>query len=123
MEKAYLTNISQRIIQNCNALDFDPDVDEIEGKLQRLIEEFGVQPSEAEKSVTKELIKKYESSPKKAKILKQISEYDLHNLDDFLSVTKPIDMDIHWLMTVASLSAQEIAIKRKLFELTGMYVE
>lgn len=123
MEKAYLTNISQRIIQNFNALGFDPDVDEIEGKLQRLIEEFGVQPSEAEKSVTKELIKKYESSPKKAKLLKQISEHDLHNLDDLLSVTKPIDMDIHWLMTVASLSAQEIAIKRKLFELTGMYVE
>lgn len=123
MEKEYINNISQRIIERCNILGFEPDPDEIKRKIQRLIEEFGVSPSEVEKSVTQEQIKKYESSMKKTKILKQISEHDLHNLDDFLSVTKPIDMDIHWLITVASLSAQEIAIKRKLFELTGTYIE
>ncbi|WAC05113.1 MAG: hypothetical protein OS112_00360 [Methanoregula sp.] len=123
MERAYITNISQRIIQNCNVLGFEPDVDEIERKLQCLVEDFGVQPSEAEKSVTEELIKKHKSLPKKAKILKNFSEYDLHELDDLLNVTKSIDMDINWLMAVASLSAQEIAIKRKLFELTGSYSE
>lgn len=123
MEKEYITNISQRIIENCNTHGFELDSDEIKGKVRRLVDEFGVSPSEVEKSVTQEQIKKYESSIKKGKILKQISEHDLHNLDDFLSVTKPIDMDINWLVTVASLSAQEIAIKRKLFELTGTYVE
>ena len=123
MEKEYITHISQRIIEKCYTHGFEPDTDEIKRKVQRLIEEFGVSPVEVEKSIIQEQIKKYEPSIKKAKTLKQISEHDLQNLDDFLSVTKPIDMDINWLMTVASLSAQEIAIKRKLFELTGTYAE
>jgi replication factor A1 len=36
-----------------------PDVKKIEGKLKRLVDEFGVQPSEAERSVTGELAKEY----------------------------------------------------------------
>jgi len=36
-----------------------PDVKKIEGKLRRLVDEFGVQPSEAERSVTNELSKEY----------------------------------------------------------------
>ena len=36
-----------------------PDVKKIEGKLRRLVDEFGVQPSEAERSVTNELAKEY----------------------------------------------------------------
>ena len=36
-----------------------PDVKKIEGKLKRLVDEFGVQPSEAERSVTSELAKEY----------------------------------------------------------------
>jgi replication factor A1 len=36
-----------------------PDVKKIEGKLRRLVDEFGVQPSEAERSVINELAKEY----------------------------------------------------------------
>ena len=36
-----------------------PDVKKIEGKLRRLVDEFGVQPSEAERSVTNELTKEF----------------------------------------------------------------
>jgi replication factor A1 len=36
-----------------------PDPKKIEGKLRRLVDEFGVQPSEAERSVTNELAKEY----------------------------------------------------------------
>ncbi|WP_366513118.1 nucleotide-binding protein [Methanoregula sp.] len=36
-----------------------PDVKKIEGKLKRLVDEFGVQPSEAERSVTSELAKEF----------------------------------------------------------------
>ena len=36
-----------------------PDVKKIEGKLKRLVDEFNVQPSEAERSVTSELAKEY----------------------------------------------------------------
>ncbi len=36
-----------------------PDVKKIEGKLRRLVEEFSVQPSEAERSVTNELAKEF----------------------------------------------------------------
>ncbi len=36
-----------------------PDVKKIEGKLRRLVDEFGVQPSEAERSVTNELAKEF----------------------------------------------------------------
>jgi replication factor A1 len=36
-----------------------PDIQKIEGKLRRLVQEFGVQPSEAERSVTNELAKEY----------------------------------------------------------------
>jgi len=36
-----------------------PDVKKIEGKLHRLVDEFGVQPSEAERSVTNELAKEF----------------------------------------------------------------
>ncbi|MDD1687386.1 nucleotide-binding protein [Methanoregula sp.] len=36
-----------------------PDVKKIEGKLKRLVDEFGVQPSEAERSVTNELAKEF----------------------------------------------------------------
>jgi replication factor A1 len=36
-----------------------PDVTKVEGKLRRLVDEFGVQPSEAERSVTSELAKEY----------------------------------------------------------------
>ena len=35
------------------------DPKKIEGKLRRLIEEFGVQPSEAERSVTNDLAKEF----------------------------------------------------------------
>ena len=35
------------------------DVKKIEAKLKRLVEEFGVQPSEAERSVTNELAKEF----------------------------------------------------------------
>jgi len=36
-----------------------PDLQKIEGKLRRLVQEFGVQPTEAERSVTNELAKEY----------------------------------------------------------------
>jgi replication factor A1 len=39
------------------------DPKKIEGKLRRLVQEFGVQPSEAERSVTNELAKEYNVSP------------------------------------------------------------
>lgn len=44
-------------------------------------------------------------------------------LRNLLELLKDIGLDVNWLIAVASLSAQEIAIKRKLNELVASYGE
>jgi replication factor A1 len=50
---------SERISRKFSKSGHTADVKKIEGKLRRLVEEFGVQPQEAERSVTNELNKEF----------------------------------------------------------------
>ena len=50
---------AERISRKFSKAGAAVDATKIEGKLKRLVDEFGVQPSEAERSVTNELAKEY----------------------------------------------------------------
>jgi ssDNA-binding replication factor A large subunit len=50
---------AERISRKFSQKGTDVDPKKIEGKLRRLVDEFGVQPSEAERSVTNELAKEF----------------------------------------------------------------
>ena len=50
---------AERISRKFSKAGQTVDAKKIEGKLRRLVDEFGVQPSEAERSVTNELAKEY----------------------------------------------------------------
>ena len=50
-------------------------------------------------------------------------ESDMEKMRELLDVLKDLGLDLNWIIAVAALSAQEIAIKRKLDELGEPYGE
>ena len=54
---------TERISRKYAKTGHEIDRQKIEGKLRRLVEEFGVQPAEAERSVTNELNKEFNIAP------------------------------------------------------------
>ena len=53
------SEVTERISRKFSKSGKEIDRQKVEGKLRRLIEEFGVQPSEAERSVSNELAKEF----------------------------------------------------------------
>jgi replication factor A1 len=56
------SDTAERISQKVRAKGHTPDTAKIEGKLRRLVEEFGVPPAEAERTVQNELAREYSIS-------------------------------------------------------------
>jgi indole-3-glycerol phosphate synthase len=56
-------------------------------------------------------------------MVRNIDEKEFQKLTNLLGVLSNINLDLNWLLAVASLSAQEIAIKRKMNELGITYGE
>ena len=54
---------TERISRKFSKTGHEIDRQKVEGKLRRLIEEFGVQPAEAERSVSNELAKEFNIAP------------------------------------------------------------
>lgn len=54
---------------------------------------------------------------------RNIDEKELQKLNDLLEILKDINLDFNWLLAVTSLSAGEIAIKKRLDELGVSYGE